>query len=347
MIEPETAAPQAELDPQNAVSEPDSTVIVSAPKSETAAAERQADTAGVTPAEAVAGAPAEMQTAAIPDEAEAAAPDAAESALNEIKRKDRFTGKIVKTMLAGALVDIGLGVPGVIHISQLAATPVNRTEDVVKEGDEVQVWVRRVFPKKGRVELTMIEPLAFDWRDLEEGMVFKGKVTRIENFGVFVDIGAERPGLVHISEMTHDYIKSPGDVVKEGEEVEVKVLAVIRQKKQIKLSMKALVEAPAKILKEMQQQPREAQSRGRRDPIAEFEASEPEEPTLTAMEMALRDAMERSKERDERDERDDDDAPAGRAASGRGKRKGRGNTTSDEIESILERTLQHKLRTNK
>ena len=59
-----------------------------------------------------------------------------------------------------------------------------------------------------------------------------------------MDIGAERPGLVHISEMTRDYIKSPGDVVEEGDEIEVKVLNVNRQKKQIKLSMKAL-ELPA------------------------------------------------------------------------------------------------------
>ena len=66
---------------------------------------------------------------------------------------------------------------------------------------------------------------------------------------MFVDIGAERPGLVHISEMTHDFIRTPGDVVKEGDVVEVKVLDVIKPKKQIKLSMKALQDKPEDVVK--------------------------------------------------------------------------------------------------
>ena len=77
----------------------------------------------------------------------------------DIKRKMHFTGTVTKTTLAGALVDIGLETPGVIHISQLQKEPVNKVEDVVKVGDTVEVWVRRVDKNKGRIELTMIEPL--------------------------------------------------------------------------------------------------------------------------------------------------------------------------------------------
>ncbi|MEJ2599729.1 MAG: S1 RNA-binding domain-containing protein [Anaerolineales bacterium] len=238
--------------------------------------------------------------------------------LDEVKRKMHFTGTVTKTTLAGAVVDIGLGVPGVVHISQLQSEPVNRVEDVVKPGQQVDVWVRRVFPKKARIELTMIEPLALEWREITKGMSVKGKVTRLEKFGAFVDIGAERPGLVHISEMTHDYIKSPGEVVKEGDEIDVQVLSVNRHKKQIKLSMKALEEKPAKVVKEAQQS---------KESNAEKNA-----PIPTAMEMALREAMERSKSKDE---------PELEAKS---KRK---TSKDDEIEKILSRTLQHKLRTNK
>jgi ribosomal protein S1 len=90
----------------------------------------------------------------------------------------------------------------------------------------------------------MIKPLDLEWGEIEKDSVVKGKVSRLERFGVFVDIGAERPGLVHISELTHDYIHSPGEIVKEGDEVEVKVLDVDRRKKQIRLSMKALEEKP-------------------------------------------------------------------------------------------------------
>jgi small subunit ribosomal protein S1 len=157
----------------------------------------------------------------------------APSNIKEIKNKMYFKGRVLKTTLAGALVDIGIDTPGMVHISQLQKMPVMRVEDVIHEGDEVDVWVRRVSPKKGRIELTMIQPLGLEWGEIKKDLVVTGKVVRLEKFGIFVDIGAERPGLVHISEMTHDFIRTPGDVVKEGDEVEVKVLDVIKQKKQI------------------------------------------------------------------------------------------------------------------
>ncbi len=157
--------------------------------------------------------------------------------LADVKRKMQFTGTVVKTALAGAVVDIGVEIPGVIHISQLQKEPVNRVEDVLEVGQSVDVWVRRVEPKRERLELTMIEPLPLEWREIEKGMVIKGKITRIEKFGVFVEMGAERPGLVHISEITHEYIMDPQQEVKVGDEVEAKVLDVNRRKKLIKLSM--------------------------------------------------------------------------------------------------------------
>jgi small subunit ribosomal protein S1 len=237
---------------------------------------------------------------------------------DEVKRKMHFVGTVTKTTLAGAVVDIGLGIPGVVHISQLQGEPVNRVEDVVKPGQQVDVWVRRVFPKKDRIELTMIEPLALEWREIAKGMNIKGKVVRLEKFGAFVDIGAERPGLVHISEMTHDYIKSPSEVVKEGDEIDVQVLSVNRHKKQIKLSMKALEEKPVKVAKDVQQS-------------KEAEADK-NEPIPTAMEVALREAMERSKAKQ-------DIEPEAKS-----KRK---TSKNDEIERILSRTLQHKVRTSK
>jgi len=247
--------------------------------------------------------------------------------IGEIKRKTKFTGTVVKTTLAGAVIDIGLGTPGVVHISQLQAEPVNRVEDIIHPGQTVEVWVHRVVPKKNRIELTMIKPLDYDWRDLEKDLVVKGKVTRLEKFGAFVDIGAERPGLVHISEMTYDYIKDPSEVVKEGDEIEVKVLAVNRQKRQIKLSMKALEEPPVKEVKETRVSAKPA------EPRPQAEASEPkEEPVPTAMESALREAMERSKGK-----------RAYQPGEQRSKRKGKGS--ANELEQILNRTLHSKVKT--
>ena len=218
----------------------------------------------------------------------------APGSIKDLKNKMHFRGKVLKTTLAGALVDIGMETPGMVHISQLQKNPVKRVEDVIHEGDEVDVWVRRVSPKKGRIELSMIEPLGLEWGEIKKDMVLSGKVIRLEKFGAFVDIGAERPGLVHISEMTHDFIRTPGDVVKEGDTVEVKVLDVIKQKKQIKLSMKALMEKPDDVVKAaLDKSEKKEQKQRETEKEPESVEEEKEVPVPTAMEAALREAMER------------------------------------------------------
>ena len=136
-------------------------------------------------------------------------PDSAPAVALEPKTK--LSGKVLKTTLAGALVDIGQSLPGVIHISQLQTEAVNKVEDVVKEGQAVDVWVRRV--KKDRIELTMIEPLAYEWKEIQPDLIVKGKVVRLETYGAFVDFGAERPGLIHVSELTHGYVKTASEVL--------------------------------------------------------------------------------------------------------------------------------------
>jgi small subunit ribosomal protein S1 len=236
--------------------------------------------------------------------------------IEDVNRKDKFTGTVLKTMLAGAVIDIGLDATGILHISQLQEKPVNKVEDVLEVGQEVEVWVKRVFPKKNRIELTMIEPLPLEWREIKEGMVVKGTIARLEKYGAFVEIGAERPGLVHISELAHGFIRTPEEAVTVGEEVEVKVLSVNRRRKQIKLSMKALMENPAEITRKVQKpEPKENQ---------------PEKPVPTAMEMAMRQAMERSKS----DENENSNQSS------------RVNSKKDqEIEDILSRTLEHKVNT--
>lgn len=243
--------------------------------------------------------------------------------IDELERKKHFKGKVVKTTLAGAIVDIGLEVPGVVHISQLQKEPVKRLEDVVKVGQTVDVWVRRVFPKKKRIDLTMIEPLALEWFEIKKDMIFEGKVVRIEKFGVFVDIGAERPGLVHVSELTHSYIRTPQEVVKEGDEVEVKVLEVNQKKKQVRLSMKALEMKPEKISK-----PKKSSSK---EKATQQEESEKEVPTPTAMEVAMREAMERVQT--------DETEPV------REKSKPKSQGSTDELDDILSRTLKNRVAT--
>ncbi|MHB0966100.1 MAG: S1 RNA-binding domain-containing protein [Chloroflexi bacterium] len=234
------------------------------------------------------------------------------SASQELKPKTKFTGKVLKTSLAGAVIDIGVGKPAVIHVSQLVSPTgqaIKSVKEVLQEGQEVEVWVRKV--KEDRIELTMLKPLDLDWHEIKKDMVVKGNVVRVETFGAFLEIGAERPGLIHISELAHGYVRTPGDVVKEGDELEAQVIDVNKKKKQIKLSLKALQPEPVK--EEVDQAPEKSKDKRRKkdtkrkksdegymsaEEIAALSgdtASKEAEPTF--MEIAIREAMEKAKSR--------------------------------------------------
>lgn len=241
-----------------------------------------------------------------------------------LEAKARLMGKILKTTLAGALVDVGQPLPGVLHISQLRKDPVTKVEDVVHEGQAVEVWVRKV--RKDRIELTMIRPLQYEWKDLQPEMVVKGKIVRLETYGAFVDIGAERPGMIHISELSRGYVKSAQDVVKEGDEVEAKVLAVDVQKRQIRLSLKAL--QPEILEPEKVSQERKPAKRDRTRELPEVEPEAPEtEPERTAMQIAWQTAHDRAKSKE------------------KARRTRRPKPEASEREELLSRTLEKRLPT--
>src|SRR5512136_2965120 len=157
---------------------------------------------------------------------------------SDLQRGLKLTGKIVKVEDFGAFVDIGAPKDGLIPVSAMAKTRVDKPSDLVKDGDIVTVWITKSSKKENRIGLSMVEPPAVDWSDIKVGQIYNGKVTRVENFGAFVDIGAEREGMVHVSEMETGYVPRPSDVVKVGDEVEVRVLDINPKKRQIKLTMK-------------------------------------------------------------------------------------------------------------
>jgi ribosomal protein S1 len=227
--------------------------------------------------------------------------------LSDLEPKMKFEGEVKAVELYGAFVDFGAEKDGLVHISQISETMVNRVADVLQEGDKVTVWVRRVDPEQGRVALTMIEPPEMEIRDLEPDQVLTGTVTKLVPYGAFVDIGVEREGLVHISEMSDGFVGKPSDVMEVGAEIEVRVVKVNQKRRRIELSLlNTADEAKEDILEE-----------------------EDEEEALTSMGLALQNAMQQQ----------------GMSIDVPTRRKGRRRRKSDirrEQASIIARTLKGK-----
>ncbi len=151
-----------------------------------------------------------------------------------IKPRTAHKGKVTRTDLGGAFVDIGANVEGYVHISQIVSDkPVTRVADVLKSGDEIDVYVGRVNPARKRVELSMIKPPTYDWDNLAVGSQLTDvKVVAVESFGAFVDIDGPKHGLVPFNLMPK------GDRPKVGDALPlVWVIEVNAEKRRIGLTM--------------------------------------------------------------------------------------------------------------
>jgi small subunit ribosomal protein S1 len=228
---------------------------------------------------------------------------------NDLQPGMEIQGKVVRLEKFGAFVDLGAETDGLVHISEMAARRVNKPSDVVSEGDVVSVWIKDVDRKQRRISLTMVEPPDVDLRALKADTVLTGKVVRLESFGAFVDIGAGRDGMIHVTEMGRGYVGSPSEILSVGDEVQVRVLEVDARRGRISLSMKDL-------------------------PSDQYQMADVEEEDLpTAMELALREAMDEQ----------GIDFPYGRDRDNRRRKKGRKDRDRDRDriqDDIIARTLR-------
>ena len=159
----------------------------------------------------------------------------------------RITGTVTRLMDFGAFVEIEPGVEGLIHISEMSwGKKIRHPSDVLKQGDTVDAVILGIKPEGRRISLGLKQTLADPWteaqRNFPVGSQIEGPVTKLMNFGAFVQNADGIEGLVHISEITAERrLNHPSDVLRAGQVVKAQVLAIDTEKRQIKLSMKQLI----------------------------------------------------------------------------------------------------------
>ncbi len=184
---------------------------------------------------------------------------------------DIITGRVRNLTDFGAFVEVGEGIDGLIHISDMSWTErVEHPSEVLQKGEQVEVAVLSVDAERQRLSLGLkqLGPNVWDnyAEEHQQGEVVEGKVTKLTNFGAFLDLGGGIEGLVHVSEISDQHIKDPADEFKVGDSLKVKILKIDTETKKISLSVKGLEasaaegdpgpeapEAPAEPLTQYQQ----------------------------------------------------------------------------------------------
>ena len=199
-----------------------------------------------------------------------------------------MSGTIKQVTDFGAFVDIGAGRDGLVHISELSAGRVNNVKEFVEEGQTVTVWIKRLNRERNRISLTMISPDTKTIRDLQEGELVEGVVSRMVPYGAFVDIGVGTDALLHVREMGNNFVQKPEDVVEVGEKMEVRIVTINRRRRQIDVSIKGLRDEPESEEGEMNDAEAALADDADGQVVDRFEDME----VLSPMELAFKRAME-------------------------------------------------------
>ena len=153
-------------------------------------------------------------------------------------------GEVTGISSFGAFVDLG-GADGLIHISELSWNPVNSPEEVVKVGEKIDVFVLRVDAESKKIALSLRRLQPEPWDTINEryqaGDIVDATVTKLTNFGAFARVkgdGGSVEGLIHISELTPKMISHPKEVLREGDEIKVKILRIEAERRRLGLSLK-------------------------------------------------------------------------------------------------------------
>ncbi len=160
--------------------------------------------------------------------------------MSELEVGQQIKGRVVSIVKFGAFVDLG-GVDGLIHISKLDHRHINHPGEVLSVGDEVEVIIDGIEEKDNRISLNRVALLPDPWatvlEEYREGDLVQGVVTNVVDFGVFVQLPNDLQGLVHMSKMTMFGTSNPRDLLREGDDILVRVISIEPERQRIALSV--------------------------------------------------------------------------------------------------------------
>jgi small subunit ribosomal protein S1 len=169
-----------------------------------------------------------------------------ERLIENLKEGETRTGRVSSIADFGAFVDIG-GADGLVHLSEISWSRVKHPSEVLKVGDEVNVYVLSVNPTEKKIALsikrTQPEPWSRVASKYEIGQVVPATITQLANFGAFARIEDGIEGLVHVSELSEERVNHPREVVQEGQEVTVRIIRIDAQRRRMGLSLRRVNES--------------------------------------------------------------------------------------------------------
>jgi small subunit ribosomal protein S1 len=186
---------------------------------------------------------------------------------SSLQVNQKVTGNVRSIAPFGIFIDLG-GIDGLVHKSELSWNKVNNPEAGYKVGDEVEAEVIDINHERGRISLSIRRLQPDPWEstvaDFKVGDVIDGTVTKLVNFGAFVRVREGLEGLIHISELSHQRVAHPGDVVHEGQVLKLKIISLDSERHRLGLSLKQAEEPPARPTPEPGQTPTPVVATGER-----------------------------------------------------------------------------------
>src|SRR5687768_12385152 len=198
---------------------------------------------------------------------------------SSLETGQRVTGIVRSIAPFGVFVDLG-GIDGLVHKSELSWNKVNNPETAHQIGDEVEAEVIDINHERGRISLSIRRLQPDPWQEsvakYKIGDVIDGTVTKLVNFGAFVRVEEGLEGLIHISELSHQRVAHPGDVVQEGQEVKLRIISLDSERHRLGLSLKQAEDRPAPAPREERPRRDRPQRRDRFEYRPEDATAEPE-----------------------------------------------------------------------